>query len=220
MGEAKAALSSGRAAYLERKRDATRAAILLAARDIFAVANYADAKVEDIFRRAGVSRATFYSHFTSKLELAYAIYDEIAPQTTALFLSLPARAESGTNGIRLWLDAFIALHVAHRYVTPLIAQLQLFESEFRRRILRDAEALIDHLGDAGNASFRYACGHDKMALRHRVRARLLLNRVAAVCAEIARGEISGRDAEVYLDFIEAELRAFMDEHQDPRRHNV
>ena len=198
-----------RAAYLQRRREKTRSAILLAAREVFASANYLEARVEDIFRKAGVSRATFYTHFASKLELALAIYDEIAPQTAALFDRLPALAPQGLAAVRSWLLAFVDIHVEHRYVTPLIAQLQLFETDFRRRILSDAEHLIDRLGAGGSPAFLRAQGADAAARRQRMRARLLMNRVAAVCAEVARNEITGEEAELCMDLVAAELLEFM-----------
>lgn len=204
-----APISPVRAAYLQRRREKTRSAILLAAREVFASANYLEARVEDIFRRAGVSRATFYMHFASKLELALAIYDEIAPQTGKLFDQLPEAACQGLEAVKGWLHAFIDMHVEHRYVTPLIAQLQLFEKDFRRRILNDAEQLIDRLGAAGSPAFLRAQGQDSVARRQRMRARLLMNRVAAVCAEIARQEITGEEVDLCLDLVAAELLEFM-----------
>lgn len=206
-----ASLPPSRAIYLQRRRDKTRAAILLAAREVFASANYLDARVEDIFRRAGVSRATFYMHFASKLELAHAIYDEIAPQTVELFDRLPTLAPQGLEAIKEWMRAFIDMHVEHRYVTPLLAQLQLFESDFRRRLLNDAEHLIDRLGEAGSVAFLRARGSDASARRQRMRARLLMNRVAAVCAEIGRGEMTGEQADICLDLVAHELLEFMRE---------
>lgn len=201
--------SPGRQAYLRQRREATRAAILQAARGVFAQCNYIDAKIEDIIRTAGVSRATFYAHFESKLELAYAIYDEIVPQTTALFDALPEAGDAGIDAIKAWLRAFADIHVEHRYVTPLIAQLQLFESGFRQRVLNDSEGFIDRLARSGVRGFAAVAGTGPEARRQRVHARLVTNRAAAVCAEIARGETSPADTEIVLDLVGRELLEFM-----------
>ena len=200
-----AALAPGRAAYLERRRIATRAAILMAARRIFADASYADAKIDDIIRAAGVSRATFYSYFASKLELACAIYDEIAPETAALFARLPGQLRQGKGAVRQWLTDFIGMHLEHRYVTPLIAQLQLFESRFRARILKDTEALIDLVAKSGDPAFARVVGEGDEARRQRMRVRLLFNQAAGVCAGIARGEMPGADADICLDIISSDM---------------
>lgn len=202
---------SGRAAYLQRRREGTRAAILLAGREVFARANYLQAKVEDILRAAGVSRATFYSHFDGKLDLAYAIYDEVAPQTAALFARLPALAGEDAVAMRGWLLEFVGLYVGHRYVVPLIAQLQLFEDSFRQRLADDGDALIALLARAGVRSCQRAQGRDEAALRQHIRARLLFNRVAMVCGQVARGEIPSEHAELWLGVVGEEVQAFLRE---------
>jgi AcrR family transcriptional regulator len=199
--------SGGRAAYLERRRAATRNAILLAARRVFADASYADAKIDDIIGAAGVSRATFYSHFESKLELACAIYEETVPETRELFARLPGLAGGDLAAVKAWLDAFVGIHLEHRYVTPLIAQLQLFESGFRARILRDTEALIDLVAASGVAEFAEAASDQ----RQRVRVRLLFNRVANVCAEVARGEFEGEAGNICLELVGEEMLGFLNE---------
>jgi len=201
----------GRAAYLRRRRAATRAAILLAGRQVFARANYVQAKIDDIIRTARVSRATFYSHFGTKLDLAYAIYDEIAPQTMALFGRLPSLVDRDALAMRGWLLEFVGLYVGHRYVTPLIAQLQLFEDSFRKRMADDGDALIDLVAGAGVPSFMRATGQGEDAVRQRIRARLLFNRVAMVCAQIARGEIASEHADRWLELVGEEMMHFLQE---------
>ena len=201
----------GRVAYLERRKATTRAAILLAARQVFADASYRDTKIDNIIRAAGISRATFYAHFESKFELACAIYDEIAPQTTALFARLPTLARDDRTGIRQWLNDFVGIHLEHRYVTSLIAQLQLFERSFRARILSDGEALIDLVAAVEGTGFAGAKGPGDAARRERARVRLLFNRVAMLCAEAARGELSPQDAEISLELVGDEIALFLHE---------
>ncbi|WP_176594401.1 TetR/AcrR family transcriptional regulator [Sphingobium sp. EM0848] len=204
-------LTAGRAAYLERRRATTRAAILFAARRVFADATYNDAKIDNIIRAAGVSRATFYAHFESKFELACAIYDEIAPQTAALFARLPTLARNDRAGIGQWLEDFVGIHLEHRNVTSLIAQLQLFERSFRIRILSDSEALIDLVAAAEGTGFASAKGAGDAARRERARVRLLFNRVAMLCAEVARGELSPEDAGISLELVGEEIALFLHE---------
>lgn len=202
-------LSARRRASIERRRANTRALILDAARRVFASANYAEAKIDDIIRTAGVSRATFYAHFTSKAELAGAIYEAIVPQTTALFARFPALTEPAQ--VHAWLDDFVALHLEHRYVTPLIAQLQLFEAGFRERILRDTEALIDMTQGGARSGTSAQEPSLAEARRRRIALRLLYNRVAAACAEIARGEYGRDDAALCRSLLATEILGFLAE---------
>lgn len=196
--------ASGRAAYLERRRAATRDGIVRAARQVFAEASYVDAKIDDILGAAGVSRATFYSHFESKLELASAIYEETVPQTRALFERLPLLARQDLSAVREWLADFVGIHLEHRYVTPLIAQLQLFETGFRARILADTEVLIDLVAASGVDAFAKVGTDD----RQRIRVRLLFNQIAHVCAEVARGEF-GVQSDICLDLVAEEIVRFV-----------
>ena len=205
-------LPQGRLAYLANKRKATRAALLNAAREVFARSGYVHAKIDDIILTASVSRATFYAHFESKLELAYAIYNDIAPQTNALFDALPKAAKGGLCSVVAWLRLFTDLHVEHRYVTPLLAQLQLFEPAFRARVLRDADEIITRLGvlDAKEVPT------DPDLLGQWIEARLVLNQAAAVCAQIARGELPSNQAEITLAVTGRNLLRFFETARDHR----
>lgn len=66
-------MASGSAGWSRAKRpstrDATRAAILDAALGLFAERGYVGVRVEDIARASGVSRATFYKHFSEREEI-------------------------------------------------------------------------------------------------------------------------------------------------------
>lgn len=210
---AKSALPEGRQVYLANKRSATRQALLAAARKVFARSSYVHATIDDIILAAGVSRATFYAHFESKLELAYAIYEEIVPQTNVLFDALPGAAAGGLPSVLAWLRAFSDLHVEHRYVTPLLAQLQLFEPAFRARILRDSDEIIVRLGVIAADDVPT----DLDLLRQWIDARLVLNQAAAVCAQIARGELPPEQAEITLDLTGRDLLRFFEAFGSARR---
>jgi AcrR family transcriptional regulator len=54
-------------------RDARRAQLLVAARDVFAAQGYHAAAMDDIAEKAGVSKPVLYQHFPGKLELYRAL---------------------------------------------------------------------------------------------------------------------------------------------------
>lgn len=58
-----------------------RSKLLAAAREVFAKAGLADARVEDIARRAGVAKGSFYLHFKSKDEAFQALLDHFLLET-------------------------------------------------------------------------------------------------------------------------------------------
>src|SRR5437764_15244233 len=64
----------------------TRARIVEAVRGLLTEGAFHEASVEDVAHRAGVSRATVYQHFGSRLELIDALCDSLAvnPELLAL----------------------------------------------------------------------------------------------------------------------------------------
>jgi AcrR family transcriptional regulator len=90
------------------RREATRTALLEAARELFATKGFAGAGREEIVQRAGVTRGAMYHHFTSKEDLFRAVYEatEMEVMThvaTAAMVTTDPR-EQLRLGALAWLD--------------------------------------------------------------------------------------------------------------------
>jgi AcrR family transcriptional regulator len=59
------------------RSEATRAALMAVAHDLFAQRGYAAVGTEEIVRAAGVTRGALYHHFAGKLELFQAVYEDV-----------------------------------------------------------------------------------------------------------------------------------------------
>lgn len=70
----------------------TRDRLAAAAIAEFEERGYAQCKIEDVARRAGVSRATFYVHFASKVEVAEGLWEVVRRRLVGLYREL-ARTE-------------------------------------------------------------------------------------------------------------------------------
>jgi AcrR family transcriptional regulator len=89
--------------------EATRAALVAAARRLFAERGYAGVGTEEIVRTAGVTRGALYHHFAGKEELFEAVYEEIEGELVQEIAggAMTARdpVEALRGGAKAWLDA-------------------------------------------------------------------------------------------------------------------
>lgn len=205
-GAARRGRPPGRSPYQEEQRRNTRSAILTAAAEIFATKAYVHATIDDIIAGSGISRATFYVHFQSKLALAIAIYDGITNDWIAHFDRLGEMVPLQVDPVKHWVLGLANLYVAHGYVTPLTEQLAIFEQHFRERLALDQDALIERLADAGVPGFTTAIGNDREALLQRTRMRLLLQRLNQVCGFVSnQGAIPPAEIDAYVDVMARDL---------------
>jgi AcrR family transcriptional regulator len=65
-----------------QRRAATRAALVAAARELFAARGYASVGTEEIVQRAGVTRGALYHHFAGKPDLFRAVYERVEQELT------------------------------------------------------------------------------------------------------------------------------------------
>jgi AcrR family transcriptional regulator len=94
----------------EDRSQATRAALIKAARELFARKGYADTATEEIVRRAKVTRGALYHHFRDKVDLFRAVYEEIESEISTRVVEEAARAGGDTlaqlqAGCEAFLDA-------------------------------------------------------------------------------------------------------------------
>ena len=89
--------------------EATRAALMAAARGLFAERGYAAVATEEIVRAAGVTRGALYHHFQGKKDLFRALYEEIEAELVqsigAGAMSARDPVEALRGGAAAWLDA-------------------------------------------------------------------------------------------------------------------
>src|SRR3954452_9827156 len=64
------------------RREATRTALIAAARELFAARGYAAVGTEEIVRGAGVTRGALYHHFPAKPDLFRAVYERVEQELT------------------------------------------------------------------------------------------------------------------------------------------
>jgi AcrR family transcriptional regulator len=108
---------------------ATRAALILAARPLFANRGYAGVGTEEIVRAAGLTRGALYHHFEGKRELFEAVYEQIE-------IELAERIASGA------LRANTASPLAAMKAGAEMFLLAATEPETQRIVLLDGPAVL------------------------------------------------------------------------------
>ena len=97
--------------HVERSQR-TRADLIAAGRDLFSDRGYAAVSVEDVVRRAGVTRGALYHQFPGgKEDLFAAVFDEVEEGVMAGIADTLAKAgaEDPIAGVRAGIDATLAL---------------------------------------------------------------------------------------------------------------
>ncbi len=109
------------------RRAGTRAALIRAARDLFAARGFAGAPREEIVERAGVTRGAMYHHFSSKEALFQAVYEQVEAELTERVAIEAMAAVGAADMLRLGARAFL-----DAAATP----------EVRRIVLLDAPSVL------------------------------------------------------------------------------
>ena len=94
-----------------QQAEATRGALVAAARRLFGERGYADVGTEEIVRAAGVTRGALYHHFGGKQDLLEAVYREVEEEITqrvadvALDSGTSSPVEAMRAGVAVFIDA-------------------------------------------------------------------------------------------------------------------
>src|SRR3712207_5212502 len=111
------------------RSEATRTALVAAARRLFGERGYAAVGTEEIVRAAGVTRGALYHHFGGKRDLLEAVYRQVEGEVTQRIAEriLEEAAESPLAGMRRGAALFIEVCA---------------EPEVQRIVLLDAPAVL------------------------------------------------------------------------------
>jgi AcrR family transcriptional regulator len=85
----------------------TRAALVSAARTLFADLGFADTSTEEVVRAAGVTRGALYHHFRDKRELFEAVYEELEKGIADDLMARVAGIDDPVEGLRRGCDVFL-----------------------------------------------------------------------------------------------------------------
>jgi AcrR family transcriptional regulator len=87
--------------------EATRAAILAVARELFAEMGYANAGTEEVVKRARITRGALYHHFRDKQALFCGVYEVVLSDLYARIVKAAKRGRGIWESYRLGREAFL-----------------------------------------------------------------------------------------------------------------
>jgi len=90
-----------------RQPEATRAALVAAARELFAERGYAGVGTEEIVHRAGVTRGALYHHFADKEDLLRAVLHDLARELAEASAAAALKQTDQWRQILAAVDAFL-----------------------------------------------------------------------------------------------------------------
>lgn len=127
------------------RREATRGALIKAARSCFVDHGFEATSTEAVLVRAGVSKGALYHHFDSKLELLAAVFDAVTREVVAKAQQAAIGASSPREALSLALKAWLRAALApepRRIILETgpavlgLARARLIEEEVTQVVLR------------------------------------------------------------------------------------
>ncbi len=116
----------------EQKRQ-TRLKLLMTSRELFVSHGYAAVTIDDIASEVGCSRATFYLHFSSKMDVLQKIGAEtMEKRPTEIYADLDRTLESGLQAdFTAWVGQSLAWFEANKDILPAWDEALTLEPEFK-----------------------------------------------------------------------------------------
>ena len=89
------------------RSSSTRAALVAAARELFATRGYQAVPADEIVRAAGMTRGALYHHYADKQELFRAVVEDVERELTAEVAAVLEEAADPVTGMATALDVFL-----------------------------------------------------------------------------------------------------------------
>lgn len=138
----------------DAQRALTRTRILDAAGHLFASRGYAATSIDHIAEGAGVSRATYYLHFTSKLEVMNALLEGLLPEVHALYQELLSHPRPSEADVRQFVERFFAFYASHGELISASVQAEAADRTYSHRVETLSWSLVALFAPPGRAARR------------------------------------------------------------------
>lgn len=173
-----------RATWQQERRAETRDRLLESAHKIFSRLSYAGTTVNDILAEADVGRTSFYKHFTDKLAVAQALFEDLMPDLSEAYASIADASEIDEAAIARWITELIARYRRNAPIMTVFAQVQAIEPDFGVSVVTAQRNIMSSLGRRFPTFARAAVAPDTLD-RDYTRATLLIDTIDHLCSTVA-----------------------------------
>lgn len=141
-----ASRTAGMVAFQQKRKQDSRERLLQAAIAKFCAGSYHSVSVEDIASAAGMNRVTFYRHFSSKMDLAFELFQRASTDATERLLAIGGRDFLDRQVVAQWIAGMFETKRANRQLVLLFLQAGAEEPGFSERQQGLIGTLINQLG--------------------------------------------------------------------------
>ena len=134
------------AEFHRRRKEGSRERLLAAATEAFCAQGYFSVSVEDIASAAGVSRMTFYRHFSGKAAIAGEIFHQNAEDAMPRYLAIGQRDYLDHAVVADWIRSLFEADAASRQLLRVFIQAYAESSDFSESARTIFGDLIAELG--------------------------------------------------------------------------
>lgn len=200
------AKAAGMVAFAQARKLSNRDRIMDAAATLFRERGYLPVSIEDVAASSGVSRMTFYRHFSNKAALAEALFARAAAVALSQFLSIRERDFNKNTAVYEWLTMVFAGDQANRNLLSVFIQANAVEPGFSEMAHGFIADIIMGLGHEIGA---FAARRDVAAERRRwLQGWLVIYEILDQSNHAARGLDPSRDPMV-IDILADRFSAFV-----------
>lgn len=163
---------AGLRAFNQLRKQGSREKLLAAAIKLFCRDGYTSVSIEEITAEAGVSRITYYRHFSTKAAVALELFNQAAAEGTPRMLAIGLLDYRDRPTVVHWLTEFFSADRDVAGVLRVLSQANVDEADFSKQVQPLIAELIDKLGRMIPA---FHVDHDSSAGPHQwVQAWLLI----------------------------------------------
>lgn len=126
---------SGRLSIREEQKQRTRERLLDAAFEVFREVGFRAATIDQIMKRAAANRATFYLHFSDKIDLAAGLGRRSAMAFAQRFRLLDNLVSPTRADVRAWLEDDIAERRKDKVLVQLVQEAVVSDPRFGQEYL-------------------------------------------------------------------------------------